>query len=116
MLDPKTEKDGVVRLRVALALAAAGEKEAVPTLIQLIEEYEAALRERVRQHFLVELPARPAIVCAENIAFVGLGHKFQIWEPERFRAQLAEATEKVRALKKRLSSRRAARDALGARE
>src|SRR3954470_20669138 len=49
-------------------------------------------------------------------AFVGLGHKFQIWEPERFRAQLAEATEKVRALKKQLSSRRAAREALGARE
>ena len=35
----------------------------------------------------------------ETVAFVGLGHKFQIWEPERFRAQLAEATEKVRALK-----------------
>src|SRR5215470_8099448 len=46
---------------------------------------------------------------AEAAAFVGLGHKFQIWEPERFRAQLAEATEKVRALKKQLSSRRAAR-------
>lgn len=34
---------------------------------------EAALRQRVREHFLVELPARPAIVRAENIAFVGLG-------------------------------------------
>jgi 16S rRNA (cytosine1402-N4)-methyltransferase len=31
-----------------------------------------------------------------------LGHKFQIWEPGRFRAELAEATEKVRALKKQL--------------
>ena len=48
--------------------------------------------------------------------FVGLGHKFQIWEPERFRAQLAEATEKVRALKRQLGSRRAAQDAHGARE
>ena len=46
----------------------------------------------------------------------GLGHKFQIWEPGRFRAQLAEATEKVRALKKQLGSRVAARDAHGARE
>ena len=34
----------------------------------------------------------------DAVAFVGLGHKFQIWEPGRFRAQLAEATEKVRAL------------------
>jgi MraZ protein len=52
---------------------------------------------------------------AEAVAFVGLGHKFQIWEPERFRAQLAEATEKVRALKKQLGSRRAADDPHGAR-
>jgi MraZ protein len=53
---------------------------------------------------------------ADAVAFVGLGHKFQIWEPERFRAQLAGATEMVRALKKQLGSRRAAHDALGARE
>jgi MraZ protein len=52
---------------------------------------------------------------AEAVAFVGLGHKFQIWEPDRFRAQLAEATEKVRALKKQLGSRRAADDPHGAR-
>jgi MraZ protein len=52
---------------------------------------------------------------AEAVAFVGLGHKFQIWEPQRFRAQLAEATEKVRALKKQLGSRRAADDPQGAR-
>jgi MraZ protein len=53
---------------------------------------------------------------AEEISFVGLGHKFQIWEPGRFRAQLAEATEKVRALKKQLGSQVAARDAQKARE
>jgi len=52
---------------------------------------------------------------AESVAFVGLGHKFQIWEPERFRAQLAEATGKVRALKKQLGSRRAGEDPRGAR-
>ena len=51
----------------------------------------------------------------EGVSFVGLGHKFQIWEPERFRAQLAEATEKVRALRKQLGSRRAADDPHGAR-
>jgi len=35
----------------------------------------------------------------DSVTFVGLGHKFQIWEPSRFRAELAAATEKVRALK-----------------
>jgi len=52
---------------------------------------------------------------ADAVAFAGLGHKFQIWEPDRFRAELAEATEKVRALKKQLSSRVAAEDPNGAR-
>jgi MraZ protein len=52
----------------------------------------------------------------DTAAFVGLGHKFQIWEPDRFRAHLAEATGKVRALKNRLGSRVAAEDPLGARE
>ncbi|HVQ79665.1 MAG: division/cell wall cluster transcriptional repressor MraZ [Pseudolabrys sp.] len=51
----------------------------------------------------------------ETVAFVGLGHKFQIWEPGRFQNELAEATQKVRALKGELSSRSAARDAPGAR-
>jgi MraZ protein len=48
--------------------------------------------------------------------FTGLGHKFQIWEPERFRAELAEATENVRALKRQLGSRVAAGDPQGARD
>ena len=52
----------------------------------------------------------------DAVAFVGLGHKFQIWEPGRFQQELAEATQKVRALKAELGSRTAARDALGARE
>jgi MraZ protein len=52
----------------------------------------------------------------EQVAFVGLGHKFQIWEPGRFASELAEATEKVRALKSELGSQGAARNALGARE
>jgi len=51
-------------------------------------------------------------------AFVGLGHKFQIWEPSRFRAELAEATEKVRAFRQGLGTRTtaAATKPLGARE
>ncbi len=52
----------------------------------------------------------------DAVAFVGLGHKFQIWEPSRFRKQLAEATAKVRALKRKLGSQVAAPKAHGARE
>ena len=52
----------------------------------------------------------------DTVAFVGLGHKFQIWEPGRFQHELAEATQKVRALKGQLGSQVAARNALGARE
>src|SRR5437868_13676955 len=36
------------------------------------------------------LKAHAGVVDA--VTFVGLGHKFQIWEPNRFRADLAEAT------------------------
>jgi MraZ protein len=53
---------------------------------------------------------------ADAVTFVGLGHKFQIWEPGRFHNELAEATQKVRALKAELGSLVAARDASGARE
>ena len=49
---------------------------------------------------------------SDVISFVGLGHKFQIWEPGRFQKELVEATEKVRALKGELNSEVAA----GARE
>jgi MraZ protein len=52
----------------------------------------------------------------DTVAFVGLGHKFQIWEPGRFQSELAEATQKVRALKGQLGSPMAARNAPGARE
>jgi MraZ protein len=52
----------------------------------------------------------------DQAAFVGLGHKFQIWEPSRFANELAEATQKVRALKAELGSQGQARNALGARE
>jgi transcriptional regulator MraZ len=52
----------------------------------------------------------------DQAAFVGLGHKFQIWEPSRFANELAEATQKVRALKAELGSQGQARNALGVRE
>ncbi len=53
---------------------------------------------------------------ADAATFVGLGHKFLIWEPGRFRAELAEATEKVRAFKQELGARMAAAKPHGARE
>ena len=52
----------------------------------------------------------------DEVACAGLGHKFQIWEPGRFRAELAEATEKVRVLKRQFGSRVAAEGPHGARE
>jgi MraZ protein len=54
----------------------------------------------------------------DTVTFVGLGHKFQIWEPGRFGAELAQATAKVRAFKQELGTRMAAAQdkPLGARE
>jgi MraZ protein len=52
----------------------------------------------------------------DAVIFVGLGHKFRIWEPGRFRAELTEATDKVRAFKQELGTRTAAAKPLGARE
>ena len=43
-----------------------------------------------------------------EVTFVGLGFKFQIWEPGRFFGQLPEATRKLRDYKKQLSSRHVA--------
>jgi MraZ protein len=51
---------------------------------------------------------------ADAVVFVGLGHKFRIWEPGRFRDELAEATDKVRAFKRRVGT--AAAGPAGARE
>jgi MraZ protein len=66
----------------------------------------AVLTEPLKRHAGIE----------DEVTFAGLGHKFQIWEPGRFRTELAEATDKVRALKKQLGSRRAAEGPHGARE
>ena len=52
-----------------------------------------------------------------EVTFVGQGHKFQIWEPGRFRAHLEEAKIRVRDLRKQLSSHSAAKpQPQGARE
>ncbi|MFG1394009.1 division/cell wall cluster transcriptional repressor MraZ [Xanthobacter agilis] len=41
----------------------------------------------------------------DQVAFVGLGHKFRIWEPERLKTHLAEATQRVRELRRAIGSR-----------
>lgn len=41
---------------------------------------------------------------ASEITFVGMGRKFQLWEPGRFRAYLAEAKGRVREARKQMGS------------
>ena len=52
---------------------------------------------------------------SDEAAFVGHGHKFQIWEPVRFAAHLEEAKSRVRRLRAELGAPAAAA-AHGARE
>lgn len=53
----------------------------------------------------VALPERllDCVGIGERVSFVGLGHKFQLWEPDRFAAHQSEARTKVRELKQLLS-------------
>lgn len=44
------------------------------------------------------------IEATTEITFVGQGHKFQIWEPSRFRAHLAEARNRVRDFRRQFGS------------
>ena len=88
--------------REQLALALYGTSET----LKIDGEGRVGLSDTLRQHAGI----------TDQVAFVGLGHKFQIWEPGRFQNELAEATQKVRALKAQLGSQPAARNALGARE
>jgi MraZ protein len=87
--------------REHLAIALYGTSET----LRLDGEGRATLSDNLKTHANI----------LDQVAFVGLGHKFQIWEPGRFRSELAEATDKVRALKARLGSQ-AAPGAPGARE
>jgi MraZ protein len=48
-----------------------------------------------RVNLTEELKAHAGI--RDAVTFVGLGQKFQIWEPDRFRAHLAKATAALRA-------------------
>ena len=52
---------------------------------------------------------------SDAAVFVGLGNKFRIWEPGRFRAELTEATDKVRVFKQQLGAETAGARPPGAR-
>lgn len=43
--------------------------------MQARQGQDASLRERIRQHFLLELPGRPAIVRAGSVSFTGIGRR-----------------------------------------
>jgi len=73
------------------ATALHGESEQV----KIDAEGRVQLSERLKERAFI----------AEEATFVGLGHKFQIWEPQRFAAHRSEATEKVRAFRRELGSR-----------
>jgi len=88
--------------REQLALALYGTSET----LKIDGEGRVSLSEALKRHAGI----------TEAVAFVGLGPKFQIWEPGRFQSELAEATQKVRELKAELGSQAAARSARGARE
>jgi MraZ protein len=53
---------------------------------------------------------------SDAVSFVGLGQKFQMWQPGRFQKELADATRKLHALKGQPTSPVTASTAPGARE
>jgi MraZ protein len=59
--------------------------------------------------FLTESIKHHAFIASE-VTFVGLGHKFRIWEPERFRAHLDEARNRMRDMRKQIGARHAAEE------
>jgi MraZ protein len=77
-------------------------------LLKIDREGRIILTEALKAHAGIEAEA----------SFVGTGHKFQIWEPSRFRRRLVEARQQALALRNRLGSRSPAPDASpqGARE
>ncbi|HEY1940995.1 MAG TPA: division/cell wall cluster transcriptional repressor MraZ [Roseiarcus sp.] len=59
---------------------------------------------------------RSMLGVTDEAAFVGHGHKFQIWEPSRFAEHLEEAKARVRRLRADFGARQARAAAMGARE
>ncbi len=75
-------------------------------VLTLDQDGRTILPERLREHAGI----------TSHVTFVGLGEKFQMWEPQRFEAHLAEARQKVRDLRKLLGAGRPGGGPEGARE
>ena len=60
--------------------------------------------------------SRAFVGLSSEAVFVGQGHKFQIWEPSRFRRHLEEAKTRVRQLRAELGARAAKAAPAGAHE
>lgn len=84
-LDPYSDE------RDELATVLFGESEA----LKIDGDGRIILTEALRAHAGIEA----------DVVFVGLGDKFQIWEPTRFEAHLAKARDKVREHRKLLGTR-----------
>lgn len=66
----------------------------VSEILSIDGDGRTMLPERLRAHAGID----------KEVTFVGLGEKFQIWEPKRFEAQMSEARQKVRDLRKVLGA------------
>ena len=78
--------------RDQLATALFGTSE----ILTVDQDGRTILPERLREHASI----------TSHVTFVGLGEKFQLWEPKRFEAHLSEARSKVRDLRKLLGAGR----------
>src|SRR6478752_3313519 len=96
----------------APALDAGGQRlvDKINALVEVLtidQDGRTTLPERLRDHAGI----------TSHITFVGLGEKFQMWEPKRFESYQAEARQKVRNLRKLLGAgRRGSGGPEGARE
>lgn len=63
-------------------------------VLKLDAEGRIVLTERLREHAFI----------ADRVTFVGLGQKFQIWDPDRFVQHQKEARNRVRELKQMLGA------------
>jgi MraZ protein len=76
-------------------------------ILTIDQDGRTVLPERLRDHAGI----------TTHITFVGLGEKFQMWEPKRFESHLSEARKKVRDLRTLLGAgRRGSGGPEGARE
>ena len=92
------------------------------------ETWEAFASTLYGQSEILKVDAEGRIVLTEavkthagigaDVTFVGMGKKFRMWEPSRFRAYQAEAKDRVREARRQLGSHGAAahRSSSGARE